>query len=802
MQTRHAGFILVIFATFAVNSTARADESKERMWPACRAGDLAAVKQLLADGIDVNASTEYGATGLSYAADKGHVELVRFLLDKGANPNTQDTFYKSSPLTWATMNEHWEVIVLLVEHGAEGVEDVLAKVAAAGNTALVKRLIKTGKLDTSSLTRALITVGKEHREVIVLLQEAGAKASTAIDTGLLDEYVGKYELKPGFVLTVRREDDQLMVQATGQPEFQVYAESETTFFFTVVEAKVTFKRNEQGKVDQVVLNQGGRAMPGRRLSEQPKTPVDLTTVEKFAGRYETEDGDVFIVAIEDEQLVIGAEGNNLAPLTASGENTFHPVANPSLKITFTVEDGNVTGYIVDRGDTKLVRKRVDAPAVAAIVPTKRYQPTKPMNWPSFRGPHGSGVADGQRAPTKWNAETGENIKWKTVIPGLALSSPVVWGDRLFITTADSGDADAEFRAGAYGDIKAAKDDSPHEWKVLCLNAKSGKILWGKTAHRGKPRSERHTKATQANCTAAVDGQHVVVNFGSEGLYCYDFEGELLWKKDLGILNAGWFFDPSYQWGFGSSPVIHDDLVIVQCDVNRTAFIAAYQIDSGSEVWRTTRDELPSWGTPTTVKSAKRVQVVTNSSKHIYGYNPRTGEELWRLSGNSEVTVGTPVFGHDLMFFTGGYPPIQPIYAVNVDAAGDITLKEGEETNEHVAWSKRRGGTYMPTPIVYEDYLYTCGNNGVLTCYEAKTGKQVYRTRIADGVAGSYTASPIAADGKLYFSSEDSGIFVVQAGPKYELLAENPMGEIVMATPAISDGMIFVRTIRYVYGIGE
>ena len=259
MQLRHAGFIFVIFATCAVNSTARSDESKERMWPACGAGDLAAIKQLLADGVDVNASTGYGATALSYAADKGHVEVVRFLLEKGANPNTQDTFYKASPSTWATLNEHWEVAVLLVEHGAEGAKDVLAKVAAAGNTRLVKRLIKTGKLDTSSLTRALITVGKEHVEVATLLQEAGAKATTAIDTGLLDEYVGKYELQPGFVLTVRREDDQLMVQATGQPEFQVYAESETTFFFAVVEAKLTFKRNEQGKVDQVVLNQGGRA---------------------------------------------------------------------------------------------------------------------------------------------------------------------------------------------------------------------------------------------------------------------------------------------------------------------------------------------------------------------------------------------------------------------------------------------------------------------------------------------------------------------------------------------------------------
>ena len=198
---------------------------------------------------------------------------------------------------------------------------------------------------------------------------------------------------------------------------------------------------------------------------------------------------------------------------------------------------------------------------------------------------------------------------------------------------------------------------------------------------------------------------------------------------------------------------------------------------------------------------KGLQVVTNSSKHIYGYDVRSGEELWRLAGNSEVTVGTPVFGHDLIFFTGGYTPFQPIYAVKVGASGDISLGDGENTNAQVAWSTRRGGTYMPTPIVYEEYLYTCANQGILTCYEARTGKRIYRTRIADGKAGSYTASPVASDGKLYFPSEDSGIFVVKAGPKYELISENPMDGIVMATPAISDGLMFIRTQHHVFGIG-
>jgi len=804
MQLRHTGSIFLLSASFTLVTAVHAGEATERFLAAARAGDLTTVQKLVADGLDVNTKNEYGSTALSFASDKGHVEVVQFLLEHGADPNLADTFYRASPMVWASENGHWEVAALLVEHGAEGGEDLLIRVAGAGRRDLVEKLIKAGKATPASLSRALMAASDEHPDIAALLKEAGAKPAPTLSTALLDEYVGQYELQPGFVLDVRRVDNGLVVQATGQPEFPAFVESETTFYLTVVDAKLTFKRDDQGKVDQVVLNQGGRAMPARRLGEQPPAPVDPAAVEKFVGHYQSEQGEEFVVVIQDQLLAVGPEGN-ARPLIQSGDNTFQLVSNPNLKLTFDIENGKVTGYTVDTGTDKLVRKRVSAtvePEVTAAGTKRRYEPTEPKNWPSFRGMRGTGVGDGQRAPTKWNAESGENIKWKTAIDGLGLASPVVWGDRLFITTAVSSDPNSEFRAGAYGDVKAAKDNSPHEWKVYCLYAKSGKILWEKVAHRGVPRAQRHTKATQANCTPATDGKHLIVSFASEGLYGYDYDGNLLWKQDLGTLDAGWFYDPTYQWGFGSSPIIYDDLGIVQVDVNSTAFLAAFDIESGKEVWRTPREEVPSWGTPTIVESDGRTQVVANATKHICGYDAKTGKELWRLSGNSEVTVGSPVFGHGLMFFTGGYAPIQPIYAVKVDAVGDITLKSGETSNDYVAWSTQRGGTYMPTPIVYEDYLYTCANQGILTCYEATTGKRMYRERIAGGKAGSYTASPIAADGKLYFASEDSGVFVVQAGPKYELLAENPMGEIAMATPAISDGMIFVRTQHHVYGIAE
>jgi outer membrane protein assembly factor BamB len=194
-------------------------------------------------------------------------------------------------------------------------------------------------------------------------------------------------------------------------------------------------------------------------------------------------------------------------------------------------------------------------------------------------------------------------------------------------------------------------------------------------------------------------------------------------------------------------------------------------------------------------------IVTNATKRIRRYDPASGKEVFELSGNSEVTVGTPVVGHDLVFVTAGYPPIQPIYAIKPTATGDITLAEGKETNDHIAWSKKRGGTYMPTPIVYGDYLYTCSNNGVLTCYDAKSGERIYQQRAA-GQSNAFSASPIAADGKLYLAGEDGDVFVVKAGKEYQLLATNPMGEVMMATPAISQGMLFIRTIGHVYGIAD
>jgi outer membrane protein assembly factor BamB len=425
------------------------------------------------------------------------------------------------------------------------------------------------------------------------------------------------------------------------------------------------------------------------------------------------------------------------------------------------------------------------------------------SWPSFRGLQASGVAEGP-APTAWNAETGANVLWKTPIPGLAHSSPVVWGDRVYVTTAVSTEANPTFRHGLYGDVDSVETTAEHSWRVLALDRKTGKVLWDKVAHVGMPQVKRHMKATHANSTPATDGEHVVALFGSAGLFCYRAsDGALEWKQDLGVLDAGWFYDPSYQWEYGASPILYKNLVIVQADLQKGSFLAAFDLADGRQVWRTERDEIPSWATPTVFETEQRAELVTNATKHVRGYDPKTGKELWRLAGNSEIATPTPIAAHGFAYVTSGYAPIQPIYAIRLGAAsGDITLPEGKEANEAVAWSKQRGGPYMPTPIVYGDHLYTCSNSGILTVYDAKTGAQVYRERIAGQKSVAFTASPVAADGKLYFASEDGEIYVVKAGPKFELLATNPMGEVLMATPAIVDGMILIRGRQHLTAIAE
>ncbi|MEO8025059.1 MAG: PQQ-binding-like beta-propeller repeat protein [Bryobacteraceae bacterium] len=421
------------------------------------------------------------------------------------------------------------------------------------------------------------------------------------------------------------------------------------------------------------------------------------------------------------------------------------------------------------------------------------------DWPQFRGPGASGVGSGSPA-VEWNGESGKNILWKTEIPGLGHSSPIIWGDKMFVTSAVSESGDAALKVGLYGDIKPVENEGPQSFNVYCIDRKSGKILWQRTATSGVPKIKRHPKASHASPTPATDGKRVVVSFGSEGVYTYDLNGKLLWKKDFGVLDSGFYMVPSAQWGFSSSPVIHDGVVIIQADVQKDSFLAALDVATGKELWRTPRADVPTFGTPAvlpyTANGAKGLQVVVNGWKHTGGYDFKTGKELWRLKGGGDIPVPTPVYADGLIFITSAHGSTRPIYAIRTDAVGDLN-----ENKAGLAWTADKAGNYMETPLVDGGLGYFCMDNGILSVVQLKTGERLYQQRLGGGSSG-FTPSPVAAGGRVYITNEDGHTYVLAKGGEYKLLSENELGETVMTTPAISGDTLYIRGRRHVFAIGE
>ncbi len=445
---------------------------------------------------------------------------------------------------------------------------------------------------------------------------------------------------------------------------------------------------------------------------------------------------------------------------------------------------------------------VSAPSIAETAPTPARSPANADgHWPSFRGERAQGIAEGHATPVHWNVEENQNLLWRTAIPGLGHSSPVVWGNQICLTTAISGQAEPELRVGLYGDIAPVEDETSHRFEVLCLDKTSGKILWRQVAHEGVPQIKRHPKATHANSTPATDGKTLVASFGSEGLYAYDMQGKLRWKKDLGKLDSAFYMVPTAQWGFASSPILHDGKIIVQADVLQNSFLAAFDALDGRELWRRERKDVPTLSSPTIYETGDKTGVAVNGMQHMGGYDLETGEEIWTLSKGGDIPVPTPVVAGDHIFLTNSHGFLSPIYAVRKDARGKITLEEDATSNEGITWSTKRGGAYMPTPLVYGEHLYLSRDNGSLTCYDAESGEKKYEVRLAKGRIG-FTASGVAADGKLYYVSEMGDVHVIQTGPTFERLAENPLGEVTLATPAISEGVLFFRTKGHLVAIAE
>lgn len=423
-------------------------------------------------------------------------------------------------------------------------------------------------------------------------------------------------------------------------------------------------------------------------------------------------------------------------------------------------------------------------------------------WPSFRGGDRSGVAT-RGGPLTWDVSRSRNIVWKVPIPGLGHSSPIVWGDRVFVTTAVPGQAaDTSVKTGdvkAAG-IGAARDMVSHTWQLHAFDRASGRVVWTRDAYTGVPRVKRHVKASHASATPATDGRYIVALLGSEGLFCFDMNGELKWRQDLGALSVGLADDPTYEWGPASSPVIAGSRVLVQNDRYKDSYLAAFDLETGRELWRSSREELPSWATPLVVTTGGRTLVVTNSPRQIRAHEVESGRVVWSMTDpQGEVKVPSPVGADDLVVVTGGYPPAgRPIYALKVDASGEVS---SVAPGSGLAWRADRGSPYTGTPLVLDGVLYAITDNGILSAYDVRTGERIYQHRLAPGAAG-FSASPIAAGDRLYFASEDGQVFVVRTGRRFELLATNDMGEMVMATPALSDGVMFVRTRSQLYAVRD
>ncbi len=417
------------------------------------------------------------------------------------------------------------------------------------------------------------------------------------------------------------------------------------------------------------------------------------------------------------------------------------------------------------------------------------------NWPQWRGPDSQGISTEKNLPTEWSDT--KNVLWKTPLPGRGYSQPVIWGNRVFLTTdVEGGPAPATHKPPVH---MLGKDefkhpdwtgvDKLHTFKVLALDRDSGKILWEQTAYDGAVFDYRHKRGNYAAPTPVTDGKYLWAWFGSEGLYCYDLKGKLIWKQSLGSI-------ATLGMGVGTSPVLAGNLLILQCDENegQKSFITGLDKMTGKQVWRTPRQVQVSWSTPVLVNTGARIELVTSGNEFVIAYDPKTGAELWRSEGVKANAIATPLVGHGLIIASTGYPS-KNILAIKPGGTGTLGA-------EQVVWRYNKGTAYVPSPILYGDYVYLMSDGGVLTCLEAKTGKLVYEGGRVPVAAKFYGASPVAFDDKLLLTSDDGDTFVIKAGPKHEVLGTNSLGEPCRTSIAIAAGKLFIRGEKNLFCIGK
>ena len=418
------------------------------------------------------------------------------------------------------------------------------------------------------------------------------------------------------------------------------------------------------------------------------------------------------------------------------------------------------------------------------------------NWPQFRGLRAGVAEDSPTLPETWSQT--ENVVWKVAVPGHGWSSPIVWDDLVVVTSAVSDDPGPGPQLGLYdGHSSSAIPAAVHRWMVYGLDVETGAVRWEREVHASPPPIARHGKNTYASETPVTDGEHVYAYFGGIGLFAFDLEGNPVWSRDLEALEyrAG--------WGSGASPILHDDRIYIVNDNEGQSFLAAFDKRTGEEVLRIDREEGSNWATPFIWENNVRTEIVTAGTDKVRSYG-LDGELLWELTGMTWITAPTPYAAHGLLFVSSGFlaDAVRPVYAIRPGAIGDITLGEGRDRNEYIAWSNPKLGTYSTTSLVYGDYHYTLLDRGFFICTDARTGREVYsRKRIARR-ATAFTASPWAYNGKIFVLSEEGETFVIQAGPEYEVLGSNVLDEMAMATPAVADGSLYIRTAGHLYRIAE
>ena len=690
------------------------------------------------------------AEDLHEAARRGALARVRSLLDAGVKPDAPGR-HGITALMVAAGEGHVEVARLLVERGADvnarerffG-QTVLAHATRAKKPELVRLLLETGSTDADSAMDFAVQTG---------------------DVALVRQALASGHLEPLDLLAYRK--------LALAPDSKVSPEV------------------------RAVLSTATVSRPARK----PFT-ADPRRLAAYAGRYGGGDKPEVTVAVREGGLAVTVAGQPELAVAPFAPDLFENAAG-DVAVFFYGRAGTIEGMGINRaGD--VTRMSVAAPppqalAKAEAATAEKAARTAARPWPGFRGEDASGTGDGQGASLVWNVGRGENIRFKTRIPGLALSSPIVFGNRIFVTTAVGSSGNDTIRTGLYGDPDSVDDLSEHSYRLLALDTRTGAIVWDREVHRARPTVKRHLKSSQANATPVTDGQRVIVLFGTVGvLAAYDFAGREVWRRDVGVMEVSDPVAGAAQWGHASSPILYRDLVIVQADRVKGSYLAAFRVGTGEPVWRVARDEPSTWSTPNVLRAASGDELITNGQK-IRAYEPATGKLLWTLGPNSEVVVATPVTAEGMALVTAGYPPVRPVYAVRAGQRGDISLPEGQRQSAAIAWSHERGGTYIPTPLAYRGFLYTVNNNGILTAYRLSSGEQAYQTRLP---MGSFAASPVAADGRLYFASETGEVHVLRAGAEYRLLTTNVMDEIVMATPAISDGLLVIRTLHHVVGISQ